>query len=107
MVVGVSTGYSKILEVVGVGWKVDLESPEVLRFALGFSHPVIFELPKGVSCKVEPKAGRLTLESIDKELLGETAASIRRYRPPEPYKGKGIRYQGEVLRHKVGKAGAK
>jgi large subunit ribosomal protein L6 len=107
MVTGVHVGYTKNLEVIGVGWKVEEESPGVLKFALGYSHPVIVKLPKGVSANVDPKAGRVILESIDKELLGETAATIRRYRPPEPYKGKGIRYKGEHVPHKVGKAGAK
>ncbi|MDR2198544.1 MAG: 50S ribosomal protein L6 [Deltaproteobacteria bacterium] len=107
MVEGVHKGFSKTLEIVGVGWKVEEEGKDSLRFSLGFSHPVLFKLPPGVSSKVEAKAGKITLISADKELLGQTAATIRRLRPPEPYKGKGIKYQGEVIRRKVGKAGGK
>ncbi|MDR1166430.1 MAG: 50S ribosomal protein L6 [Deltaproteobacteria bacterium] len=107
MVTGVSVGFTKILEVTGVGWRVDEESPGVLKMALGYSHPVIFKVPQGVAATVEAKAGRVTLVSIDNELLGQTAATIRAFRPPEPYKGKGIRYAGEVIQKKVGKAGAK
>jgi large subunit ribosomal protein L6 len=107
MVKGVSEGFSKTLEIVGVGWKVEEEGKDALRFSLGYSHPVVFRLPKGISSAVEAKAGKITLSSADKELLGQTAATIRRLRPPEPYKGKGVRYAGEVIRRKVGKAGGK
>jgi large subunit ribosomal protein L6 len=107
MVTGVHEGFSKTLEVSGVGWKIDEEGPGAIRLSLGFSHPVIHTLPQGVTAKVEAKAGKVTLTSVDKELLGQTCATIRAYRPPEPYKGKGIRYSGELIRRKVGKAGAK
>ncbi|MDR2460814.1 MAG: 50S ribosomal protein L6 [Deltaproteobacteria bacterium] len=107
MVTGVTAGFTKTLEVQGVGWKMEEEAPGVLRLSLGYSHPIIYTVPQGVSAQVDTRAGRVTLSSIDKELLGQTSATIRAFRPPEPYKGKGIRYQGEVVRHKVGKSGAK
>jgi large subunit ribosomal protein L6 len=107
MVTGVSEGFSKTLEVQGTGWKVEEEGPRALRLSLGYSHPVVYQLPEGVDAKVEPKANRVQLLAIDNELLGRTCATIRAYRPPEPYKGKGIRYMGEVIRRKVGKAGSK
>ncbi len=105
MVLGVSQGFSKVLEINGVGYRAEL-SGDTLKLSLGFSHPVEFKLPKGVSAKVE-KNTVITLTSIDKELLGQTAATIRAFRPPEPYKGKGIKYADEVIRRKVGKAGIK
>ncbi len=104
MVTGVTKGFEKSLEIVGVGYRVEL-SGKVATFHLGYSHPIEFPLPDGVDAKVERT--KITLMSIDKELLGQTAASIRRLRPPEPYKGKGIRYENEVIRRKAGKAGAK
>ncbi|MDR1313366.1 MAG: 50S ribosomal protein L6 [Deltaproteobacteria bacterium] len=107
MVTGVSEGFSKTLEVQGVGWKIEEEGARALRLSLGYSHPVIFQLPEGVDAKVESKAGKVALSCVDNELLGRTCATIRAFRPPEPYKGKGIRYQGEVIRRKVGKAGSK
>jgi large subunit ribosomal protein L6 len=105
MVHGVSEGYTKVLEINGVGYKVDLAG-QTLKLALGFSHPVEFEVPKDISVAVD-KSNRITLSSIDKELLGQTAATIRGFRPPEPYKGKGIKYAEEEIRRKVGKAGVK
>ncbi|ADK86276.1 ribosomal protein L6 [Desulfarculus baarsii DSM 2075] len=105
MVHGVSAGFTKVLEINGVGYRAELNGG-TLKLALGFSHPVEFVLPEGVSGAVE-KNTIVTLSSIDKELLGQTAATIRRYRPPEPYKGKGIKYSDEVIRRKVGKAGTK
>ncbi|MDR2611952.1 MAG: 50S ribosomal protein L6 [Deltaproteobacteria bacterium] len=107
MVTGVSAGFTKTLEVQGVGWKIEEEGPRALRLSLGFSHPVVFALPEGVDAKVDSKAGRVALSAVDNELLGRTCAAVRAYRPPEPYKGKGIRYLGEVIRRKVGKAGSK
>jgi large subunit ribosomal protein L6 len=107
MVQGVSTGFTKVLEVVGVGWKVEPLDPETLKLSLGFSHPVEFRLPAGVDAKVDAKTNKITLKSADKELLGLTAARIRAYRKPEPYKGKGIKYEGERILRKVGKAGGK
>jgi large subunit ribosomal protein L6 len=107
MVVGVSTGFTKVLEVVGVGWRVEALDASTLKLSLGFSHPVEFKLPPRVSAAVDAKTNKITLKSADKELLGLTAARIRAYRKPEPYKGKGIRYEGEVIARKVGKAGGK
>ncbi len=104
MVTGVTKGFEKGLEIVGIGYRVEL-SGRTATFHLGYSHPIEFPLPDGVDAKVERT--KITLSSIDKELLGQTAAKIRRLRPPEPYKGKGIRYENEVIRRKAGKAGAK
>jgi large subunit ribosomal protein L6 len=101
MVVGVSAGYKKVLEITGVGYKAEVAGT-TLKMALGFSHPVDFPLPAGISGSVE-KNTILTLTGIDKELLGQTCASIRAFRPPEPYKGKGIKYAGEQIRRKEGK----
>ncbi|GBD27420.1 50S ribosomal protein L6 [bacterium HR30] len=101
-VTGVSQGFSKTLEIVGVGYRVEARG-QALYFTLGYSHPILFQLPPGITAKVERQTV-LTLEGIDKQLLGQCAAMIRSLRPPEPYKGKGIRYQNEVLRRKAGKA---
>ena len=103
-VVGVSRGFDKVLEVVGVGYKVAVKG-NVVEMALGFSHPVLIDLPKGISAKAE--GAKLTLSGPDKEQLGELAASIRRLRKPEPYKGKGIKYENEQIRRKAGKSGKK
>jgi large subunit ribosomal protein L6 len=104
MVTGVSKGFTKTLELVGVGYRADAQGSKLV-LNLGYSHPIDFPLPKGISAKVEEKQTRIILEGIDNELLGETAAVVRRLRPPEPYKGKGIRYLGEKVRQKAGKAG--
>ncbi len=106
MVQGVSTGFTKILNVNGVGWRSEVEG-SVLKLSLGFSHPVNFQLPQGISAQVDAKTNKITLSGADKELLGEVAAKIRAMRKPEPYKGKGIRYEGEKIIRKVGKAGGK
>jgi large subunit ribosomal protein L6 len=103
MVTGVTTGYSKTLEIVGVGYRVQAKGKN-LEFALGFSHPVVVEPPEGITFRVEAPT-RFVVEGIDKQLVGETAARIRKIRKPDPYKAKGVRYQGEVIRRKVGKAG--
>jgi large subunit ribosomal protein L6 len=103
MIKGVSDGFERRLEINGVGYRADV-SGQKLNMALGFSHPVVFELPKGVSAKVDKTI--LVLSSIDREQLGEIASKIRAIRPPEPYKGKGIKYVEEVIRRKVGKTGA-
>ena len=108
MVVGVSEGYKKVLELVGVGYRVSNQG-NIIEFALGYTHPIFIELPKEV--KVETKSERnqnplLMLESCDKQLLGLTCAKIRSFRKPEPYKGKGILFQGEVIRRKSGKTAA-
>jgi large subunit ribosomal protein L6 len=103
MVTGVTQGYSKTLEIVGVGYRVAAKGKN-LEFSLGFSHPVVIEPPEGITFRVEAPT-RFVVEGIDKQLVGETAARIRKLRKPDPYKGKGVRYQGEVVRRKVGKAG--
>lgn len=112
MVIGVSEGYQKVLELYGMGFRVQQQGQR-LTMQLGFSHPVIFDLAEGISAAVETfvptgendyLSARITLSGIDKELLGQTAATIRASRKPEPYKGKGFRYQGEQIRRKAGKA---
>ena len=103
LVTGVTTGYEKKLEIVGVGYRVQARGRD-LEFALGFSHPVVVEPPAGVTFAVEAPT-RFSVSGIDKQLVGETAANIRKIRKPEPYKGKGVRYAGEVVRRKVGKTG--
>jgi large subunit ribosomal protein L6 len=106
MVKGVADGYEKTLELKGTGYRVELKGT-TLHFALGFSHPVAFALPKGITATVPPesKGTVLILQGADKEVIGQTAATIRSFRPPEPYAGKGIRYRGERVREKAGKAG--
>ncbi|MGE4423318.1 MAG: 50S ribosomal protein L6 [Pseudodesulfovibrio sp.] len=101
---GVTKGFTKTLEVIGVGYKVSVQGKKVV-LAVGYSHPVEFDLPAGLEAKVE--GAKLTIEGIDKQLVGEIAAQIRRVRPPEPYKGKGIKYLDEVIRRKAGKSGSK
>lgn len=103
MVDGVSTGFSKILEINGVGYRADVKG-SVLNLALGYSHPVEYQLPDGITVDVE-KQTRLTVNGIDKELVGATAAKIRSFREPEPYKGKGIKYADERILRKAGKTG--
>jgi large subunit ribosomal protein L6 len=105
MVQGVSQGFTKSLEVQGVGYRIESVGKQ-LKFSVGFSHVVMFDIPQGVSAKVEGQT-KMTLSSIDKELIGQVAAKIRAIRPPEPYKGKGIRYAGEYVRRKAGKAAGK
>jgi large subunit ribosomal protein L6 len=104
MVVGVTAGYEKRLEIVGVGYRVVAKGPTELEFALGFSHPVNVKAPEGISFNVEAPT-RFSVIGIDKQQVGEVAANIRKLRKPEPYKGKGVRYAGEHVRRKVGKAG--
>jgi large subunit ribosomal protein L6 len=105
MVVGVSKGFSKELDVVGVGYRAEVKGKD-LNLALGFSHPVIFPIPEGIQVKVE-KLTKMIITGSDRQLVGETAAKIRGYRPPEPYKGKGVKYADEVIVRKAGKtAGA-
>ncbi|HTW19737.1 MAG TPA: 50S ribosomal protein L6 [Mycobacteriales bacterium] len=103
MVTGVTDGYSKTLEIVGTGYRVQARGSD-LEFALGFSHPVMVSPPEGISFAVETPT-RFVVSGIDKQKVGETAANIRKIRKPEPYKGKGVRYAGEVVRRKAGKAG--
>ena len=104
MVTGVTNGYEKKLEIVGVGYRVISRGPQQLEFNLGFSHPVTVTAPEGISYTVETPT-RFTVLGIDKQAVGEAAANIRKIRKPEPYKGKGVRYAGEQVRRKVGKAG--
>ena len=105
MVDGVTKGYSKQLEIIGVGYKAEAR-PYGLQLALGFSHPVEYRAPKGIKLTA-PQPTQVIIEGADKELVGQVAAELRSLRPPEPYKGKGIKYQGEQVRRKAGKAGAK
>jgi large subunit ribosomal protein L6 len=104
MVTGVTQGYEKKLEIVGVGYRVISKGPAELEFALGFSHPVKVKAPEGITFTVEAPT-RFSVQGIDKQQVGEVAANIRKIRKPEPYKGKGVRYAGENVRRKVGKAG--
>jgi large subunit ribosomal protein L6 len=103
LVTGVTQGYEKKLEIVGTGYRMTAKGSDV-EFALGFSHPVTVSAPDGITLTVETPT-RLTVAGIDKQLVGEVAANIRKLRKPEPYKGKGVRYAGEQVRRKVGKAG--
>ncbi len=103
MVVGVTSGFSKELEIVGVGYRAVPKGPGTVELALGFSHPVVVEAPEGVTFEV-PAPTRVTVRGSDKQLVGEVAAKIRKIRKPEPYKGKGVRYAGEAVRRKAGKA---
>ena len=105
MMVGVTQGFERGLEVIGVGYRVALKE-NVLTLTLGYSHPVVHKLPEGISASVDKK-NRIVLSGIDKELLGVTAATIREFRRPEPYKGKGIKYVEEQIRRKVGKSAGK
>ena len=106
MVTGVSDGFVKELEIVGVGYRAEAQGPGTLRLALGYSHPVIVEAPDGISFEV-PVPTRILVKGIDKERVGQTAADIRALRKPEPYKGKGVKYAGERIIRKAGKAGKK
>lgn len=105
MVEGVSTGFSKTLELVGVGYKAE-PRPYGLQLALGFSHPVEYRAPQGIKLSA-PQPTQIVVEGANKEIVGQVAAELRALRPPEPYKGKGVKYQGEVIRRKAGKAGGK
>ncbi len=102
---GVTKGYEQVLEISGVGFKAEVKGKEI-HFTLGFSHPVVFKLPEGITAEVDPKQTRVTVKGVDKHLLGLTAAKIRGLREPEPYKGKGIKYAEETIRRKEGKTGA-
>ena len=104
MVAGVTQGFEKKLEIVGVGYRVLSKGPTQLEFQLGYSHPITFNAPEGITFTVEGPT-KLGVQGIDKQLVGEVAANIRKLRKPEPYKGKGVRYAGEQVRRKVGKAG--
>ena len=103
MVVGVTNGFAKDLEIVGVGYRVTPKGPTTLELALGYSHAITVEAPSGITFEA-PSPIRITVRGNDKQAVGEVAAKIRKLRPPEPYKGKGVRYAGEVVRRKAGKA---
>ncbi|MCQ4081378.1 50S ribosomal protein L6 [Streptomyces sp. RB6PN25] len=103
MITGVTTGYSKALEISGVGYRVAAKGSN-LEFSLGYSHPILVEAPEGITFKVESPT-KFSVEGIDKQKVGEVAANIRKLRKPDPYKAKGVKYAGEVIRRKVGKAG--
>ena len=102
---GVVKGYDRSLEISGVGFKAEVKGKDV-HLTLGFSHPVVFKLPEGITAEVDAKQTKITVKGVDKHLLGLTAAKIRALRPPEPYKGKGIKYAEEIIRRKEGKTGA-
>jgi large subunit ribosomal protein L6 len=106
MVSGVSVGFVKELDINGVGYRAEVKGKE-LHMALGFSHPVIYPLPGGINAEVDAKRTKITLSGIDKQLLGNTAAKVRSFRPPEPYRGKGIKYAEEIIRRKEGKSAGK
>ncbi len=105
MVTGVTQGFQKTLELVGTGYRVESKGPGILEIDVGFSHKVPFPLPEGITAQVADKNVKVTILGADRQLVGQVAANIRRLRPPEPYKGKGIRYTGEVIRMKAGKTG--
>lgn len=104
MVTGVSTGFTKTLQVEGVGYRAELKGKQLVM-ALGFSHPIAVDAPMGISFGVDEKTRTITINGADRELVGQVAADIRAWRPPEPYKGKGLRYLGERVKRKAGKAG--
>ncbi len=104
MVHGVTEGFERKLEIVGVGYRAEKPQGKEFRLALGFSHPVVYQIPDGIEIEV-PKPVAIVVRGIDKQLVGQVAADIRRFRPPEPYKGKGVRYLGEHIHRKAGKAG--
>ena len=104
-VTGVTEGYKRELDIVGVGYRAEVKGKQVV-FALGYSHPVVFDIPSGIDVAIE-KQTHVTVTGIDRQLVGQVAANIRRFREPDPYKQKGVRYTGEVLKKKAGKTGAK
>jgi large subunit ribosomal protein L6 len=104
---GVTKGWSKELEIVGIGYRAEMKGKGTVVFTLGFSHPIEYPLPTGIDVTVDPKQTRLTITGIDRQKVGQVAAEMRALRPPDPYKNKGIRYLGERLKKKVGKTGAK
>jgi large subunit ribosomal protein L6 len=103
---GVTKGFSRDLEIVGVGYKAEVRGKTVV-FTLGYSHPIHFPIPEGINVALDAKAGKLTISGADRQKVGQTAAEIRKLRVPDPYKAKGIKYADEVIRRKVGKAGGK
>jgi large subunit ribosomal protein L6 len=104
---GVTKGWARELEIVGIGYRAEMKGKNLVVFNLGFSHPIEYPLPSGVDAAVDPKQTRITLTGIDRQKVGQVAAEMRALRPPDPYKNKGVRYAGERLKKKVGKTGAK
>lgn len=104
---GVTQGWTRELEIVGIGYRAELKGKHTVIFSLGYSHPIEFPLPEGIQVAVDPKQTRLTITGIDRQKVGQVAADMRALRPPDPYKNKGVRYVGEKLKKKVGKTGAK
>ena len=104
---GVTKGWTRELEIVGIGYRAELKGKGTVVFSLGYSHPIEYPLPSGVDCVVDAKQTKLTLNGIDRQKVGQVAAEMRSLRPPDPYKNKGVRYAGERLKKKVGKTGAK
>ena len=104
---GVTKGWSKELEIVGIGYRAEMKGKGIVVFTLGYSHPIEYPLPSGIDAAVDPKQTRLTISGIDRQKVGQVSAEMRALRPPDPYKNKGVRYVGERLKKKVGKTGAK
>ncbi len=104
---GVTKGWTRELEIVGIGYRAELKGKNVVVFSLGYSHPIEYPLPTGVDAVVDPKQTKVALTGIDRQKVGQVAAEMRSLRPPDPYKNKGVRYAGERLKKKVGKTGAK
>jgi large subunit ribosomal protein L6 len=104
---GVTKGWTKELDIVGIGYRAELKGKGIVVFTLGFSHPIEFPLPTGIEVAIDPKQTRLTVSGIDRQKVGQVAADMRSLRKPDPYKNKGVRYAGERLKKKVGKTGAK
>ena len=107
MVTGVTAGFTRKLMITGVGYRAELKGTQWILFSLGYSHPILFELPVGVSAVLDAKENSVTLSGFSKQVLGSVAAEIRGLRPPEPYKGKGVRYSDETIRRKEGKSSGK
>ena len=103
---GAATGFTRQLDIVGVGYRAEVKGNQV-QFALGYSHPVLYDIPEGIKIEIEAKTNRVTVSGADRQVVGQVAAEIRSLRPPDPYKGKGIKYTNEILRRKVGKSGGK
>ena len=106
-VTGVTTGWTKDIDIVGIGYRAELKGKNMVVFTLGYSHPMEFPLPTGISVEIDPKQTHLTISGIDRQKVGQIAADMRSLRKPDPYKNKGVRYTGEKLKKKVGKTGAK
>jgi large subunit ribosomal protein L6 len=106
-VTGVTTGWSKEIDIVGIGYRAELKGKDMVVFTLGYSHPIEFPLPTGITVTIDPKQTHLTVSGIDRQKVGQVAADMRSLRKPDPYKNKGVRYTGEKLKKKVGKTGAK